>query len=131
MSVVRPASLMSKAHSSSSWGTPRQPQHTAFRQTNPKQRSPQALQDRVFEKLFDQAEIAKYTPQDRREYEESLKNYWDYFSAIQTSEDKGVRKEKESTVYRLKEMGLTVEQIAQGAGLGKDDVLKIIGGKDE
>ena len=90
---------------------------------------PKALQDRVFEKLFQQAEIAKYTPEERQEYEASVKNYWDYFSTMKTAADNAVRGEKESTVHRLKEMGLTVEQIAQGAGLSKDDVLKIISGK--
>ena len=92
---------------------------------------PKALQDRVFEKLFQQAEIAKYTPEERQEYEASVKNYWDYFSTMKTAADNAVRGEKESTVHRLKEMGLNLEQIGQGAGLSKDDVLKIISGKDE
>ena len=33
-----------------------------------------------FKKLFEQAEIAMYTPEERREYEASVKDYWDYFS---------------------------------------------------
>jgi len=47
------------------------------------------LQDRVFTKLFEQAEIAKYNPAERRMYEESRKEYWDYTSTLQTAENKG------------------------------------------
>ena len=50
---------------------------------------PLALQDRVFTKLFEQAEIAKYNPAERRMYEESRKEYWDYTSTLQTAENKG------------------------------------------
>ena len=38
---------------------------------------PQALQARVFQKLFDQAEIAKYSDAERRQYEVGQKDYWD------------------------------------------------------
>ncbi|MBQ8064114.1 MAG: PD-(D/E)XK nuclease family transposase [Prevotella sp.] len=50
---------------------------------------PKALQDRVFKKLFEQAEIAKYNPEERREYEASLKNFWDYYSTIKSALNKG------------------------------------------
>ena len=49
---------------------------------------PKALQDRVFQKVFEQAEIAQYTPEERREYEASVKNYWDYYSTMKTAVDK-------------------------------------------
>jgi predicted transposase/invertase (TIGR01784 family) len=50
---------------------------------------PKALQERVFTKLFEQAEIAKYTPVERREYEASVKDYWDYYSTMKTANLKG------------------------------------------
>ena len=50
---------------------------------------PQALQERVFSRLFDQAEIARFTPQERREYQESVKDYWDYYSTMTTAHRKG------------------------------------------
>ena len=78
---------------------------------------PKALQDRVFQKLFEQAEIAKYSDAERRQYEASQKEYWDYTSTLDTAEMKGVRKEKIETVLRLQRMGLSVEQIAQGADM--------------
>ena len=43
---------------------------------------PAALQERVFTKLFEQAEIAKYNSSERRQYEESQKEYWDYTSTL-------------------------------------------------
>ena len=37
------------------------------------QNRPKALQERVFQKLFEAAEIAKFTPDEKNKYEESLK----------------------------------------------------------
>ena len=87
---------------------------------------PKALQDRVFQKLFDQAEIAKYSDAERRQYEASQKEYWDYTSTLETAEMKGVKKEKIETVLRLQKMGLSVEQIAQGADMSIDEVKKLL-----
>ena len=119
---------------------------------------PVALQDRVFQKLFEQAEIARYSESERRQYEESKKIFWDNYSTLKTAEEKGLKKglqkgrqeglqeglqkgrqeglqkgrqegiekEKAETVRRLQAMGLTVEQIAQGVGMGADDVRKLL-----
>ena len=50
---------------------------------------PKALQDRIFKKVFDQAEIAKYSDLERRQYEESKKVFWDNYSVMKTATDKG------------------------------------------
>ena len=50
---------------------------------------PKALQDRVFRKLFKQAEIAGYNDAERRLYYESRKEYWDYTSTMDTALNKG------------------------------------------
>ena len=50
---------------------------------------PKALQERIFTRLFEQAEIAKFNPKERREYEESIKEYWDYYSTMNTAIKKG------------------------------------------
>ena len=111
---------------------------------------PLALQDRVFTKLFEQAEIAKYNPAERRMYEESRKEYWDYTSTLQTAENKGraegreegraeglaegiekglaegQRKANEDMARKLKAMGvLSVGQIAEATGLSADEVEKL------
>jgi len=99
---------------------------------------PKALQDRVFKKLFEQAEIAKYSEAERWEYEASQKEYWDNYSVVKTAERKGeikglqqglqqgVQQEKIDTIHRLQAMGLSVEQIAQGAGMNVDEVKKLL-----
>ena len=100
---------------------------------------PAALQERVFTKLFEQAEIAKYNPSERRQYEESQKEYWDYTSTLETAELKGERRgmekglekgraegraeEKLDTARKLKAMGvLSDEQIAAATGLTIDEI---------
>ena len=50
---------------------------------------PSELRDAIFTRLFEQAEIAQYTPQERQDYEESLKNFRDWYSALKTAEKKG------------------------------------------
>ncbi len=51
---------------------------------------PAALQERIFKRLFEQAEIAGFTPQERKEYQESVKDYWDYYSTMKTAHKQGV-----------------------------------------
>ena len=53
---------------------------------------PKALQDRIFQKLFEQAEIARYSEAERRQYEESKKVFWDNYSVMKTAHDKGLAK---------------------------------------
>ena len=91
---------------------------------------PKALQDRIFQRLFDQAEIAKYSDAERRLYEASQKEYWDYTSTLETAERKGevkgAQKEKIETIHRLQAMGLSIEQIAQGADMEVKEVKKLL-----
>jgi len=53
------------------------------------QNRPPALQERIFQKLFEAAEIAKFTPDEKNKYEESLKYYRDLKNVVDTSFDKG------------------------------------------
>jgi len=72
---------------------------------------PQALQERIFKRLFDQAEIAQFTPAERREYAESIKDYWDYYSTMKTAHKKG------------KAEGLA-EGLAEGEAKGRADAIR-------
>ena len=45
-----------------------------------------------FKKLFEQSDTARYSEAERRQYEESRKEYWDYFSTMETAEKKGHKK---------------------------------------
>ena len=50
---------------------------------------PSALKEKVFTKLFEEAEIAKFTPTELKEYEDSLKAYRDVKNSIDTALEKG------------------------------------------
>ena len=52
---------------------------------------PRTLQEAVFTRLFEQAEIAKFNNQERINYEESLKDYRDMYSVMKTQLEKGRR----------------------------------------
>ena len=49
---------------------------------------PAALQERVFTRLFEQAEIAKFNKQEQKLYEDSMNAYRDIVNAIRTAEKK-------------------------------------------
>lgn len=53
---------------------------------------PVALQERIFERLFKAAEIANFDRRELIEYEDSLKNYRDWYSVVSTAEQKGIQK---------------------------------------
>ena len=75
-------------------------------------------EDTMQEIIFEQAEIANYTPEERREYEASVKNHWDYFSTMETA----VLKEKKNTACKMKADGMALELIAKYTGLTKDEI---------
>ena len=53
---------------------------------------PKALQDAVFKRFFDQAEIANFTAEEQYDYRESQKDFWDLNNVIETAEKKGEKK---------------------------------------
>lgn len=72
--------------------------------------------------------------QELREYEDSLKAYRDIKNSIDTAKEEGreegrvegIAKEKLATAKRLLGMGLTQEQVVQGAGLSIEDIERLI-----
>ena len=98
---------------------------------------PAALRDKIFDRLFQVAEIAKFTPTELREYEDSLKAYRDLKNSLDTAEEKGVikgieigRAEGEQSkaidiAKNLKSMGFSVADIIKATGLSEDDIMKI------
>ncbi len=52
-------------------------------------RRPAALKEKIFTKLFEEAAIAKFTPSELREYENSLKAYRDVKNSIDTAIEMG------------------------------------------
>ena len=90
---------------------------------------PAALQDRIFTRLFEQAEIARFDEQERREYQESIKDYWDYYSTMKTAHNKGKAEGRAETnaenARKMKSLGVDVEVIAQVTGLSIEEIDKL------
>ena len=96
---------------------------------------------KVFTKLFEEAEIAKFTPTELKEYEDSLKAYRDVKNSIDTALEKGreegmakgmekgiakgMEKEKLTTARRLLSMGLSDEQVSTATELPLEEILKL------
>ena len=90
---------------------------------------PAALQERIFKRLFDQAEIAQFSPAERREYAESVKDYWDYYSTMKTAHKKGKEEgraegraeERLQNARSLKANGVPIDVIAKSLQLTDEE----------
>ena len=103
---------------------------------------PASLQERVFEKLFKQAEIARFTPDEVMEYEDSLKVYRDLKNSMDTSYMKGVVagraegreegraegraegrvEERIANARKMKGLSISPDIIAQITGLSTEEI---------
>jgi predicted transposase/invertase (TIGR01784 family) len=88
-------------------------------------RIPDELRENIFERLFEIAEIARFTPEEVRIYEDSLKSYRDLKNSIDTAREEG---EKKGTIKIAKEMlkdGELIEKIIKYTGLTKEQIEEI------
>ena len=76
---------------------------------------PKALCDKVFDRLFEEAEIARFTPQEQREYEASKMAYRDIKNSIDTAKREG----KEEGLAEGMEKGLA-EGMERGLAEGME-----------
>ena len=74
---------------------------------------PKALQEKVFAKLFEQAEIARFSPEERRGYEDSVKVYRDINNAINTAKKEAKEEGREEGRMEGREEG-RMEGLAEG-----------------
>jgi hypothetical protein len=90
------------------------------------EKRPKKLQEKIFDKLFKAAEIAKFSPAELVEYEDSLKQYRDLKNVIDTAFDDGGKKERLEGIIRALEMGnISVEVISQLFKESIEYILKI------
>lgn len=82
---------------------------------------PKVLQDAVFKKFFEQAEIANFTPEERYDYRESQKDSWDINNVIETAE----RKRSLKIAKEMKNDGMTSGVIAKYTGLTEEEIEKL------
>jgi len=97
------------------------------------QKKPARLQEKIFQKLFDEAQFAKLNPAEFSEYEHSLKLYRDLKNVVDTAREKGkeegraegVHEEKRRLVHTMKAQGFSIEVIMQLSGLREYEIEKI------
>ena len=99
---------------------------------------PKKLQERVFARLFEAAEIAKFTPKERHAYEDSLKHYRDIKNVVDTARgegreeglkegmekgrEEGMEKRNIEIAEQMKKGGFSDEQISSMTGLSLEEV---------
>lgn len=87
-----------------------------IRNLNKLDRVPDELREGIFEKLFEVAEIAKFSHEEAEAYEESLKSYRDLKNSLDTAKE-----EKAIEIARnLLKSGISVEIIRNSTGLSTE-----------
>ena len=86
---------------------------------------PAALKEKVFTKLFEEAEIAKFTPTELKEYEDSLKAYRDVKNSIDTALEKGREEKAIQIAKKMLAAGMDVDTIINMTDLSKDEIEKL------
>ena len=87
---------------------------------------PAALQERVFKRFFETAEIARFSESEMRDYEESLKNLRDLGNVLNTAKEEGRKEGRkegiETMALRMRDDGMSLEVIAKYTGLSIEEV---------
>ncbi|MEO0779752.1 MAG: Rpn family recombination-promoting nuclease/putative transposase [Bacteroidota bacterium] len=104
-----------------------------FKHLSKLQDRPPRLQDKIFRKLFEAAEVAKFTSAEREAYEESLKHYRDIKNIVDTSKaegrEEGRAEGKEEERYKiaraLKGDQIPWETIQKATGLSMEEIEKL------
>ena len=102
---------------------------------------PKELRDRVFDRLFEEAEIARFSTQELKEYEDSLKAYRDIKNSLDTAMEQGFEKgceigraegraegitsQRLETARSMLADGLPLEKIMRYTGLSKEEIDKL------
>ena len=78
---------------------------------------PKELRDKIFDKLFEEAEIAKFSKKELHEYEDSLKAYRDIKNSLDTAFEKGRDERSIETAREMLAEGESIEKITHYTGL--------------
>jgi predicted transposase YdaD len=76
------------------------------------QDKPAALTEGIFKKLFEVAEIAAFSKNERYDYEENLKNYLDWFNVMRTAKNEGRAEGREEGRAEGREEGRAEGELA-------------------
>ncbi len=92
-------------------------------------RIPDKLKEQIFEKVFETAEIARFTPDQVRSYEDSLKYYRDLKNSLDSAKEEGViegiEKGKVEVAKNLIENNVSIEIIMKSTGLTKEQMERL------
>ena len=90
---------------------------------------PAALREKIFSKLFAAASVARFTPTEVREYEDSLKAYRDIKNSLDTAKEEGREEGREQRNIEIaKKMlaaGMDIDIIINMTDLSKDEIEKL------
>ena len=89
---------------------------------NKLERVPEKLKERIFDKLFESAEIAKFTAEQVRSYEDSLKYYRDLKNSLDTARDEGEHKKAKDIAKKLLESNVEIDIIIKSTGLTRKEI---------
>jgi predicted transposase/invertase (TIGR01784 family) len=84
-------------------------------------RVPDKLREHIFDKLFEIAEIARFTPDQVRLYEDSLKYYRDLKNSLDTARLEG----KIEVARNLLKDGVSIDIIIRSTGLSEEEIRKL------
>lgn len=99
-----------------------------LRNLNKLNRVPEKLREHVFDKLFETAEIAKFTPDQVRSYEDSLKNYRDLKNSLDTAREEGITEGIITGKIEGKiERNIEIAKNALKKGLSRKDICELTG----
>ena len=93
-----------------------------IRNLNKLDRIPDELREGIFEKVFELAEIARFSPEEVRSYEDSLKIYRDLKNSIDTAHDEGKIEGKIEMITEMLKNAEPIEKIIRYSGLTKEQI---------
>ncbi|TAD95869.1 MAG: Rpn family recombination-promoting nuclease/putative transposase [Bacteroidetes bacterium] len=91
---------------------------------------PEKLREKIFIKLFEVAEIAKYNDSEQRAYQDSLKYYRDLKNVMNTVFEEGQIDERKKIVKALLLSGVDLEIVAKATKLSIQEIETIINSKE-
>lgn len=90
---------------------------------------PAALREKIFSKLFAAASVARFTPTELREYEDSLKAYRDIKNSLDTAKEEGREEGREQRnieiAKKMLAVGMHIDIIINMTDLSKDEIEKL------
>ena len=96
-----------------------------LRNLNKLDRVPDKLRESIFNKLFETAEIARFTPDQIRSYEDSLKYYRDLKNSLDTAREEGKIEGKIEVAKNLLLDGVSIDIIKKTTGLSESEIKRL------